>query len=181
MKVLILHAIQSYAGAHWEQWLHDELVKKGFEVIMPNLPRAERPDRSEWLSFIKSLTKDLDLGELIIVGHSLGVTSALDFIEQVTEPVEALVSVSGFARDTGEELNSYFMRQKTIDFDKVRANLDKAYALYGDDDPYLKQEILKALANGLQVKPIIIAGGGHLNTDAGFIRFPQLLEIVLSI
>lgn len=181
MKVLILHAIQSQAGAHWEQWLHDELVTKGYEVIMPNLPNATHPDRQEWLSFITNLTKDIDLGKLIIVGHSLGVTSALDFIEQAPKPIKALVSVAGFSEDTHTELNSYFLREKSVDFGKVRANLGSAHVFYSDNDPYLTQEILRTLADGLRVEPVIIHNGGHLNTDTGFTKFPQVLQTILAI
>jgi predicted alpha/beta hydrolase family esterase len=97
MTILILHAIGGTAGDHWEQWLNNELTRIGHTVIMPNLPHAEHPDRFEWLKTIKGYLKDIDINKLVIFGHSLGVTSALDFIEQTSGNVKGLVSVSGFS------------------------------------------------------------------------------------
>ena len=149
---------------------------------MPNLPNAIHPDRQSWLNEIKKLTTDIDPAELIIVAHSLGTTSTLDYLEQAPAQIKALVSVSGLAEDYGSDLNSYFLKEKSIDFDKVNHNLGQAFVLYGDDDPYVPQPILKSLADNLKIKkPIIIPKGGHLNNETGFNQFPQLLKMILSI
>ena len=180
MNVLILHGIQGKAGENWGQWLNDSLIKKSYNVFMPTLPEPDHPDRNTWYNEIK-LIADKQSNNLIIVAHSLGVTSALDYIEQSTFKVKGLVSVSGFADDYGLELNSYFLKKKQINFDKVNKNLEKAFVFYGDNDPYVTQEALKSLAKELKVNPVVIKNGGHLNSSAGFTEFPKLLETVLSI
>jgi len=179
MTILILHGIGGRAGIHWEGWLASKLKKIEHHVIMPTLPNAERPDRKVWLGLVRELLKGVDTSDLVIVGHSLGVVNALDFIEQA--PVRTLVSVSGFVADYGAEMNGYFLKEKPIDFDKVNKNLGKAFVIYGDNDPYVPQAALKALADGLKVKPEIIANGGHLNTNAGYTVFPRLLEVIKTI
>jgi len=176
MTILIFHGIEGYAGIHWQQWLYDELVKMGHKVIMPNLPDSKRPDRKIWLKTALENIKDIDTNNLIIVGHSLGVPTALDLIEKI--PVKTLISIAGFAYDWGAELNSYFMKEKNVDFEKVNKNLKQAFVIYGDNDPYVSQEVLKSLADNLKVKPEIIKNGGHLNTDSGYKTFPRLLEII---
>ncbi|HJQ09076.1 MAG TPA: alpha/beta fold hydrolase [Candidatus Saccharimonadales bacterium] len=178
--VLILHGIGGHAGIHWQQWLHDELQQHGYHVLMPDLSNSDHPDRQQWLTEIKQAVSGVDIADLIMVGHSLGVTSALDYIEQSEEPIKALVSVSGFAIDYGLELNSYFLKEKDIDLQKVRSMLDDAIVFYGEDDPYVTQEALKQLADGLSVEPVIIHEGGHLNTERGYTTFPQLLDAVLN-
>jgi predicted alpha/beta hydrolase family esterase len=120
------------------------------------------------------------LAELTIVGHSLGVTAALDFIEQAQETIKKLVSVSGFAIDYGAELNGYYLREKTIDFAKVRANLKAAAVFYADDDPYVTQHALQQLADLLHVEPTIIHEGGHLNSERGYTTFPAVLQASIS-
>jgi predicted alpha/beta hydrolase family esterase len=181
MNFLILHGIGGHAGIHWEQWLHDELKEQGHTVIMPELPDSARPSRAQWLLEALQAIKDIDTTDLVIVGHSLGVTTALDLIEQSTTPVKALVSVSGFAIDYGAELNSYFLREKLVDFDRVRANIGTSVVIYGDNDPYVTQEALKHLADALCVGPTIIHEGGHLNTEGGYTKFPRLLDTITQI
>lgn len=181
MTVLILHGIQGYAGIHWQQWLHDELIKTSDTVLMPNLPDSDHPDRKEWLKTVEKTISGVDLSKLVIVGHSLGVTTVLDLIEKLETPIAALISVSGFAEDYGAKLNSYFLKEKSIDFSKVKKNLRQTFVVYGDNDPYVPQEILKSLAENLGIKPKIIPNGGHLNTNAGYTAFPYLLEIIKKI
>jgi uncharacterized protein len=179
--VLILHGITGYAGIHWQQWLHDKLIEHGYRVMMPTLPEPNHPERNECLVFIKNLLKNIDTSNLIIVGHSLGVATALDYLKTLDTPIKALVSVSGFYEDYGAELNSYFMSKKEIDINKVKQVVDKVFVLYGNDDPYVPQETLRSLALTLDVKPIIFKNGGHLNARAGYTEFPELLNIIKNL
>ena len=178
MHVIILHGIQSHAGDHWERWLAHELEERKHTIYMPELPNAGHPDRFEWLGYVKELLERAPSGNLLMIGHSLGVVTALDFIEQSEKKVHGLISVSGFAEDYGAELNGYFMRQKDLDFNMINDHLGKSFVLYGDDDPYVPQETLGNLASFLDVTPEIIAKGGHLNTVAGYEVFPLLLDLV---
>lgn len=176
--VLIIHGIGGHAGIHWQQWLNYELTKLGCTVSMPEMPNPNKPDRQTWLNTIIEVTKNIDKSELIIIGHSLGVTTALDFIEQLNQKIYGFISVSGFAEDYGAELNGYFLKQKHIDFEEVKNNLSWSEVIYGDDDPYVTQKALRYVADSLGAEPIAIKDGGHLNTETGYIKFPELLEIV---
>lgn len=181
MTILILHGIEGHAGNHWQKWLHDKLVKEGHTVVMPELPKSERPDRTEWFQSVRNLIKDIRKDELVIIAHSLGVTTALDVIESLDEPIKSLISVSGFHVDTGAELNSYFLREKDIDTETVKKKVDHIFVIHSDNDPYVTQAVLSALAKDLGVEAEIIPAGGHLNTDSGYTTFPRLLEILHSI
>lgn len=176
--VAILHGIGGHAGIHWQGWLSEQLTEAGFTVLMPNLSNPSQPDRTIWLKELVGLLSSKELKDLIIVAHSLSTTSALDFIEQSSESIYGFISVSGFAQDYQAELNGYFLKEKQIDFEQVRDKLDWAEVIFGDDDPYVPQNILNQLANDLKVRPKIIVGGGHLNTQSGYSEFPRLLEII---
>jgi len=104
------------SGDNWGQWLKDELVHRSYEVTMPRLSDADHPVRQKWLVEITQSMQSIE-GDTIIVAHSLGVTSALDYLEKAIHPIKGLVSVSGFADNYGLELNSYFLEEKAIDFE----------------------------------------------------------------
>ncbi len=177
MTILIIHGIGGHAGIHWEQWLKNQL-EPSHKILMPTLPESNHPDRALWLHTIQELVKDEDKNSLILIGHSLGVTTALDYIEQLDEPIAGFVGVSGFVSDYGAKFNGYFLQEKTIDFDKVRHNVNKSVVVFGDDDPYVTQDALKEVADKLYVEPTIVKAGGHLNTETGFTEFPLLLELI---
>lgn len=180
MNVLILHGIMGRSGENWGQWLHDKLISNSYSVLMPTLSNADHPSRKKWLAEISNFMMELGQ-DTVIVAHSLAVTSSLDFLEETGHTVKGFVSISGFADDYGLELNSYFLREKTIKFDQVNENVGEAIVFYGDNDPYVPQDSLRLLADNLKVVPVVIPGGGHLNTAAGFTKFPKLLEAILSI
>jgi predicted alpha/beta hydrolase family esterase len=180
LEVIILHGIGGHAGIHWQQWLSDELEKVGCKVAMPNLPNPDHPDRLAWLEAAENVVKDVPPENLIIVGHSLGVTTALDLVEVDNKSAFGLACVSGFAEDYGAELNSYFLSERTVDFEIINARVKNAAVFYGDNDPYVTQSALANLSKGLKVEPFIVPSGGHLNSYAGFIEFPKLLESIKS-
>ena len=177
-NALILHGIMGRAGGNWMQWLHDELTKRSYKVLMPQLPNPDHPDRNGWLGFLKNITKDIDFLQLTIVGHSLGVTSALDLIESENKVLKLLISVSGFSKPYGLELNEYFLKIKKIDMKKAGSLIKKVVVIHSDNDPYVAQWALKDLADSFGVDPIIIKNGGHINSGAGFTKFPFLLELL---
>lgn len=176
---MIVHGIGGYAGIHWQGWLKQELERRDYRVVMPTLPAADHPDRTTWRRAVTRIMNKHQSEPLIIVTHSLGVVSVLDALEQSENRARALISVSGFCSDYGAELNSYFLKEKPIDFARVVPKLKKSVVLFGDNDPYVPQANLKELALKLKVKPIIIKHGGHLNTDAGYTRFPRLVGEIM--
>lgn len=178
MAVLILHGINGHAGIHWQQWLQKDLAKRGYSVIMPDLPDPDKPDRKKWLKTIRKSVKNIDHKDLVIVGHSLGVVSALDYLEKTKEPIRALLSISGFSQNYGSGLNSSFLKEKDINFKKVKTKVGESFVIYGDNDPFVPQDKLEDLAKNLDVEPFIIAKAGHLNSDSGYTEFPMLVRII---
>jgi predicted alpha/beta hydrolase family esterase len=178
MDVVLLHGIMSAPGAHWQAWLSDVLSSRGHHVDSPALPEPDYPNRQNWLNAIRDVADQRHPEQLVLIGHSLGATSALDYIEQLDQPIKAFISVAGFERDYGSDLNGYFLRGHSVDFSKVRANVGTTFCIYGDDDPYVTKEALHQLSDDLRVTPTVVTGGGHLNTEASFTTFPYLLDIV---
>lgn len=178
MTVLILHGIQGRAGKHWMQWLHDQLIANRHSVIMPTLPEPDNPNPKDWRNAISELLLSIDHSNLVMVGHSMGVPAALDYLQITAKPILGLVSVAGFPRDYGAELNTGFMSQLNVDLHKISNLIMHKLVIYGDDDPYVPQSELIALAAELGVEPIVIPNGGHINTTSGFTELPLALDFI---
>lgn len=184
MKVLILHGIHGHAGKHWMQWLYDRLSENGFDVMMPDLPNSTDPSYLDWIPFIQKIFSKFnhdELSDLIVVGHSMGVPAALEVIQDLSFPIKALYSIAGFYKDYGSELNRNFMSSLSINIVKAKNNIQNSFVIFGDDDPYVPQDILKELAIGLGVEPIILKKAGHVNSDTGYVKFESLLDEILNL
>lgn len=47
---------------------------------------------------------------------------------------------------------------------------------YSENDPYVKYEIEKEFADSITNNQVVIKNGGHLNSEAGYTEFEELLE-----
>jgi predicted alpha/beta hydrolase family esterase len=73
-----------------------------------------------------------------------------------------------------DALNSSFL-DHPFNWSAIRANAGELSYFMGDDDQYVPQEQLLTIARELEVQPIVIPGAGHLNSETGYTRFPELL------
>lgn len=177
-NALILHGIFGTPKENWFPWLKAELEKKEYEVRVPKLPKANDPDRIDWMKAVGKALDGWDLEETVIIGHSLGATAALDFIESQDKTLGKFVSVAGFAWAYGFEANQKYLETKEIDLENVRKKIKKAVIIHSDNDPYVTKEALGGLAKGLKVSPIIMKGQMHFSTGKlpKYTKFPELLK-----
>ena len=62
------------------------------------------------------------------------------------------------------------------DITSFRELCGKRICFYSNNDPYLKTEYCQNFAKDIGAVEVIIKNGGLLNTDAGFVEFPQILN-----
>ncbi|MFQ5493613.1 MAG: RBBP9/YdeN family alpha/beta hydrolase [Candidatus Dojkabacteria bacterium] len=177
--LLILHGINGQAGNFWQQWLAKEL-SESVRIIMPNLPNPKNPDRQEWIAAIKNETAGEDLSGLVVVGHSLGVPAGLDFVETLNpnQRILGFISVAGFYKPYGLELNEEYLAAKTIDIIKVRKAIQNRAVIRSKNDPYVSQEALGELARGLQANDYVIRDGKHFQHGKYISTFPLVKFLV---
>ena len=77
-------------------------------------------------------------------------------------------------RTTIAEIAAFF--PPPMDIDAVRRGADGTVLVAGDDDPYLPEGIAEAYGRPLKIATTVIAGGGHLNVDAGYGAWPAVLD-----
>lgn len=114
----------------------------------------------------------------IIFAHSIAPIFICKFLVENKIKVKRLVFVCGF--------NNYLEIDKDYDavnesmyFDNltdVKDYCDDIVCFYSGNDPYVKYEVEKEFANIITENQIVIADGGHLNSESGYIEFSELLK-----
>lgn len=140
------------------------LEEKGFEVWLPELPGADKPNRQDWLPFILEngkFTKDT-----VIVGHSAGAQIIPSVLEKLDVKIKQAILVAGYAkalRKTAESENSV----DDFDWQKVREKAESFIFINSDNDPWTCDDKQGRIFFD-NLKPnatLIINHEGHMGTN----------------
>jgi predicted alpha/beta hydrolase family esterase len=179
MRALILHGIDSDQTGNWFPWLKAELEKIGYEVWVPDLPNADRPNVQRYTKFL--LDKNWDFQDSLVIGHSSGAVEVLDLLENLPEgvKVDTAIMVAIFKGDLGWEAlkDLGYLR---FDYAKIRQNAKQLIVIHSDDDPHCALDDAVEIAKDLGAETKILHGMKHfsISTDPRFHKFPELLEII---
>ncbi len=178
MKVFILHGYRANPEANWFPWLAKQLKDLGHEVTVPEFPTPAT--FSDWQKVLTSETFD---EKTVLIGHSLGGTYSLRLLEN-SPLIHAAILVAPPIRKLGmEELdhhNASFYDHEFV-WDAIHNNCDNIIVYHSDNDPYVPLEQAKVITEKLDAELEMIPNSGHLNADAGFTEFPQLLDKLRSL
>ncbi|GHU07281.1 hypothetical protein FACS189431_1570 [Alphaproteobacteria bacterium] len=184
-KFVILHGTYGNPKENWFPWLKEKLESLGHEVVAPKLPTPRNQSVENWDEALQKQAPWTFGKNTVLIGHSLGATYMLNILNRDRpESVSASFFVSGFLHDLGDDhfdkLNHSFTHQD-FDFEKIKKYAGEVFVIAGDNDPYVPMIETEELASRLSVEPMIIKGGGHLNAEAGYIEFSELLEKIEKI
>ena len=179
MNFFIIHGIYGHPEENWLPWLKKELEKKGYEVIVPKFPTPIGQSLDSWLKVIKKYDDNINQ-DTVLIGHSIGATFILDYLEQAEKEIRAAILVAGWHEVLENEyskLNKTFVNKKFA-WMKIAENCKQLIVIGSDNDEYVPEDVTRRLAFNLDAELHIIKNGGHFNSKAGFDKFPQLLEII---
>src|SRR3989338_1840683 len=172
-KIIIIHGLGGHPKENWFSWLKQELEKLNYVVEVPQLPSPYQPQLKEWLSTLEKLKIT---PEDILIGHSLGTPTTLKFLE--THKARAAYLIGGFCSLLDERFNPSIKNfvENGFEWKKIKNNCQKFIIFHGDDDPFVPLRKGEEVAKNLGVKVTVIKNGGHLNEEAKYFKFQQLLE-----
>ncbi len=180
MKIAITHGTGGNPSINWFPWLSQELRALGHSVIVPAYPTPERQSLNNWFS-----TFDEEFGfpnltkETVLIGHSIGAAFTLRLLQEANEPIKACFLVAGFTHELGlpeyDVLNQTFIRE-VFDWPYLRSRAGKVFVYHSENDPYVPLKFGEEISNALGTKLTLIPGGGHLNSETGFTKFPRILD-----
>ena len=162
--------------------MKENLEKKGFEVIMPQMPHTENPVMGEWVGTLAALVGKPD-GNAFLVGHSLGVVCILRYLEALKgkEKIGGAVLVAGLAMDTDIPEIKNFFPKKSYNWAEAKKHCPKFITINSDNDYYIPLSHGEEFKKELGAELIVMQKHGHFSSADGFTELPVLLQSVLKI
>ena len=157
-----------------------ELEKKGIYACALPMPGFESPNCKEWVNEIKGQV-DLNLNDdIYLVGHSLGGTAILSYLEENDSMrIGGVVLVSTPVEKTRiDEINNFF--EKPFNYENIKSKSQKFTIIHGTDDKYVPSQQAEKLSKSLDGELILIPNGGHLSGSEGFHTLPEVLKSLLE-
>ena len=179
MNFFIIHGIYGNPNENWFPWLKKELEKKGCEVIVPKFPTPIGQSLESWLKIFKKYEDKIN-SDTILIGHSLGVSFILNYLEQSDKEIKAAFLIAGYhyvLENQFKNLNKTFVDKK-FNWDRIIENCEIFFVIGSDNDEYIPESVTRQLAFNLDAELHLIHDGGHLNADSGYKKFPLLLELI---
>ncbi|MDE1832969.1 MAG: alpha/beta fold hydrolase [Candidatus Micrarchaeota archaeon] len=187
LRVVVVHGIEATPQSDWLPWFKAELVRLGFDAIIPEMPDTNHPKINEWVSRLAEVVGDA-YHDTFLVGHSIGGQAILRYLAQLqgdskvsgTILVASWTALRKAAFETEEDERTFKpWLQTPIDWDNARRHSDKFTAILSDDDPYVPLEVGDEFAAKLGAKIITERGKGHMSTDTGVTELPSVLDEIL--
>lgn len=174
-KVLIFHGFGGAPNGGWRPWLMSELDKEDIWAASFPMPDPDAPILQEWIRTIESCVDEHAEDELYLVGHSLGSTVILRYLESTSRAFAGVVLVSGPIEDLGRTELAPFL-DHSFDFKTIKAKAKQFTVIHGDTDDRVPLAHAKILAEALGCVLMIVPNGGHLNGRSGWHALPQCLD-----
>lgn len=108
--------------------------------------------------------------------HGFGSIAALKFLEETHHHIEGFFSIAGFKEDAQDIDEDVDLKGVTIDYDKIKEQVDKFYGLTSKDDQYVSYKETQRLMNTLNGHTRVVEDGGHFLEEEGFVTFTSLIN-----
>jgi uncharacterized protein len=166
VRFLILHGYEGNGPEHWQTWLAGRLRAAGEEVAYPDLPDPFRPRLEPWLAALERERREGD----VVVCHSLACCLWLHHRDRGGAPARALLVAPPCPEAGVPEILDFFPVPRRPEL------AEGAELVCSDADPYCPAGAAAYYAEPMRLPHDVVAGGGHLNVEAGFGPWPRALD-----
>lgn len=176
MRIILVHGYKSSPSGNFLPWLERELRARGFDVVIPELPEPENPDRDVWTETLVKTCAPLKETD-IIVGHSLGGAAALRMLEaaEARSTPHAVVMIATPWMIKDEKFRGFFMSE--LDFEVLMWRASKFVVIHAQNDPIIPVDHGKRYASALHATLIAPETGEHFQGE----EYPIILQAILDV
>jgi predicted alpha/beta hydrolase family esterase len=189
-KIFIVHGFGGIPNGGWIPWLMTELAKRDIYACALPMPDSKKPVVSKWIEEIKHAVDNALDDEIYLVGHSLGSTAVLKYLESVfgNKKVSGVILASGLVSPLDPENTTSVYRAidsfvvPSVDFEKIKDKAEKFAVFHSIDDPAVPFSHAEKISNALNCKLVKLEKGGHFFILSKPICYeiPELLDLVLE-
>jgi predicted alpha/beta hydrolase family esterase len=174
---VLLPGLSGSGPEHWQTWLAGELTKAGREVRTAAFPELDAPVLDDWLATLRSTLAGLPEDGFDVLAHSL---SCLLWLHHTADtggtPRPARVALVAPPAPQSPLVGCETFYPVRFDIDAVRKAADGTVLVGTDNDPYCPGGVARVYGAPLKMAATVISGGGHLNAEAGYGRWPAVLD-----
>lgn len=175
---IILHGSFGSNEGNWFPWLKEQLEARNKQVSVPQMPVGiDNQNFKSWSSILDTLTINENT---IIIAHSISPAFVCKYLITNKITVKKLIFVCGFNNYFGinYEFDTVNKPMFIDNFYDVKNYCNDIVCFYSDNDPYVSYVAEKDFADNLTNNQYIIANGGHINSESGYIKFEEILKEV---
>lgn len=145
-RVFIIHGWGGSPNEPLHKWLKLKLEKKGFKVIVPQMPNPEKPEIEAWVSRLEEIVGTPD-ESIILVGHSIGCQAILRYLEKLNliSKIGGVVfiapwlTLSNLESEEEWQVADSWLNTPIREIDVIK-HAPKMTAIFSDNDPYVPSE-----------------------------------------
>lgn len=182
--IFINHGYMGSNVENWFPWFKNEVDNKDTLCIIPKYPiDKDKHFYDYWEKVLNNYSSYIN-EKTILIGHSSGCAFTIKYLIKNNIKIDKLILVCGFNNYYSNNKNDFHNTvNKTFyvsdsELKKIKELCNKIICIYGDNDPYIPQEVFKDLINKLGALEVVIKNGGHLNSDAGYNKFDEILKYI---
>lgn len=180
-NVIMVHGYNGIPKVY--EWLKEELIQKGYLVIVPKFPTQEGVIYNMWRKIFDNYKNDIN-EQTIIIAHSIGNEFMIKYLADNNININMYISLAGFAdsfenegkEDLNRAVKEFLVTKKEVE--KFKKLVYKKYSIYSDNDHLVPLEVLEEYPKILEAKSILIKGIGHMGKKSGLEKLPKVLEII---
>lgn len=186
-RVFIIHGWDGYPEEGWFPWLKRELEKRGFDASVPAMPNPGEPRIEEWIPFLADIVGKPDQNTYF-VGHSIGCQAIIRYLQTLPDgtKIGGAVFVAGWYNlrnlETDEEKRTAGpWVNEPRDDKKIREVVNRAVAIFSDNDPFVIPENQDSWRERVGAKIIIEHNRGHFSGSDGITELSSALNSILEL
>lgn len=171
-RILIIHGWESNSKEHWFLKEKERLEKLGHEVVVPNMPNTFHPKKEQWVKVIQDFNLD---DRSILIGHSLGGTAILRYLEKIDEKIKRCVLIATPIKSLNFKATDNFF-EPDFNWQKIKQNCEEFFILNQTKDPWVPLQHGEDLASYVNGRLMKIEEDDHFDT----IDFALLEKLILN-